>query len=48
MFDYNNTKPEIQKKIASAEDTPVEVLQQVSKDSDRDRAIYEWKARYSY
>jgi uncharacterized membrane-anchored protein YhcB (DUF1043 family) len=36
MFDCKNTPPEIKKKLACAEDTSVEVLQQLSKDSDRE------------
>jgi hypothetical protein len=36
MFDYNSNEPEYKRKIASAENTSVNVLQQLSKDSDRD------------
>ena len=35
MLDYNNTPAEIKRKIASAEDTPADILQELSKDSDR-------------
>jgi hypothetical protein len=36
MFDSNNTDLKIKRKIAAAEDTSVEMLQQLSKDSDRE------------
>lgn len=35
MLDYNNTSPEIKRKIAAAEDTPADILQKLSSDSDR-------------
>jgi hypothetical protein len=35
MFDYNSNNLEIKRKIAKAEDTPVEVLQKLSRDRDR-------------
>ena len=35
MLDYNNTPSEIKRKLASSEDTPADVLEKLSKDSDR-------------
>lgn len=35
MLDYNNTSPEIKRNIASAEDTPADILEKLSSDSDR-------------
>lgn len=35
MSDYKNPKLETKRKLASIEDTPVEILQELSKDSDR-------------
>ena len=33
MLDYNHPDPEVRGLVASAEDTPTEVLQKLSKDS---------------
>ena len=35
MFDNHNTSPESKRKLAEAENTTAEVLEQLSKDSDR-------------